>query len=53
MKIFSTVFKLERTKFRRQNSKGQNSVTDVGGVTFFFLCNLSENGLYLYKIHEN
>ena len=31
-------------------SKGQNSVKNVGGVTVLFLCTLSDDGLYLYKV---
>ena len=31
-------------------SKGHNSVKNVGGVTVLFLCTLSDNGLYLYKV---
>ena len=31
-------------------SKVHNSVKNVGGVTFLFLCTLSDGHLYLYKV---
>ena len=31
-------------------SKGRNSEKNVGGVTVFILCTLSDDGLYLYKV---
>ena len=40
----------ERTNFHGKNFKGGNSVKNVGGVMFFFLCTLSDGGLYFYKV---
>ena len=31
-------------------SKGHISVNNVDGVTILFLCTLSDDGLYLYKV---
>ena len=37
----------------RKISKGHNSIKDVSGVTFLFLCTLSHGGLHLFEFHEN
>ena len=34
----------------RKNSKGHNSVKNVGGVLVLVLCTLSDDGLYLYQV---
>ena len=48
MKIFSTVSSYRvYTIHIGKNSKGHNSVKNVGGVTIHFLCTSSDNGLYL------
>ena len=31
-------------------SKGSNSINNVGRVTALYLCTLSVNGLYMYKV---
>ena len=31
-------------------SKGHNSIKNVGGDMIHFLCTLSDDGLYLYKV---
>ena len=36
--------------FIGKNSKGPNSVTNVGGVTVLVLCTSSDGGLYFYKV---
>ena len=36
--------------FIRTISMGHNSVKNVGGVMVLFLCTLSDNGLYLFKV---
>ena len=36
--------------FIGKNSKGHNSIKNVGGVTILFLCTLSNDGLYLYEV---
>ena len=36
--------------FIRKISKGHNSVKNVGGVMILFLCTLSDDDLYLYKV---
>ena len=33
-----------------KDSKGHNSIKNVGGVMNLFLCTLSDDGLYLYKV---
>ena len=33
-----------------KDSKGHNSIKNVGGVMDLFLCTLSDDGLYLYKV---
>ena len=37
----------------RKILKGYNSVKNVGGVSIPVLCISSDNGLYLYKFHQN
>ena len=34
----------------RKISKGHNSVRKEGGVSVLFLCTLSDDDLYLYKV---
>ena len=42
---------IEQTQFSKEkNSKGQNSVNNIGGVTVLVLCTPSDGGLYLYKV---
>ena len=36
--------------FIAKNSLGHNSVKNEGGVTVLFLCTLSDDGLYFYKV---
>ena len=36
--------------FKGKISKGHNSVKNVVGVTVLFLCTLSDDDLYLYKV---
>ena len=36
--------------FIGKNSKGHNSVKNVGGVSVLILCTLSDDGLYLYQV---
>ena len=31
-------------------SKGHNSLKNIGENMFFFLCTLSDSGLYFYKV---
>ena len=38
------------TVFTIKNSKGHNSVKNVGEVTVPFTCTSSDGGLYLYKV---
>ena len=38
------------TIFIAKNSKGHNSVKNVGGVSVLVLCTSSDSGLYLYKV---
>ena len=43
---------IERLRFshEKNNSKGRNSVKNVGGGTVLILCTSSDDGLYLYKL---
>ena len=36
--------------FIGKNSKGHNSVNNVGEITVLFLCTSSDGDLYLYKV---
>ena len=36
--------------FNQKISKGHNSIKNVDGVKVLFLCTLSDDGLYLYKV---
>ena len=36
--------------FKGKNSKGHNSVKNVGGVMNLVLCTSSDGGLYFYKV---
>ena len=36
--------------FIGKNSKGHNSVKNIGGVSDLVLCTLSDDGLYFYKV---
>ena len=38
------------TIFIAKNSKGHNSIKNVGEVTFFVLCTLSDVDLHFYKV---
>ena len=39
------------TRFLQENiSKGYDSVNTIGGIMVLFLCTLSDDGLYLYKV---
>ena len=33
-----------------KNSKGHNSIKNVGGVTVLFLCTSSDGSLYMYQV---
>ena len=51
--ILDSIKVKERTVFIRKNSKGHNSVKNVGGVSILSLCTSSDDGLYLYQVSLN
>ena len=50
-KIRDGIKVIEQTQFSSEkNSKGHNSVKNVGGVSVLVLYTLSDDGLYLYQV---